>query len=229
MAIGACRAADTMRYLPWQSRLPCRHLNAGYDITRYEPQNLLAQAQRDNPPSSLYKEKELAHLAETSIPIAHERVGNDPAYKKKAEAEARWQAEEARIRREIEEMDAEGAALESAMSELAIDDEPDDNVLADDEIAAAILPPPPAKRTNPPPPKLSPRTPSLSAREFIRRQATPMRFWRGDFYQWIGTAYKRLDDAEIKSQVYRFLDNSVTHDGKRFATNKKALRRSLMH
>jgi hypothetical protein len=50
-----------------------------------------------------------------------------------------------------------------------------------------------------------------------------MRFWRGDFYRWIGTVYERLDDAEIKSQVYRFLDNSVTHEGKRFATNKKSV------
>jgi hypothetical protein len=34
-------------------------LNAGYDITHYELQNLLAQAQRDNPPNSLYTPKEL--------------------------------------------------------------------------------------------------------------------------------------------------------------------------
>jgi hypothetical protein len=98
-------------------------LNAGYDIEAHELQDLLAQAQRDNPPNSRYNEKELAHLAETSIPIAHDRVGDDPAYKKKADAEARWEAEEARIRREIEEMDAEGAAKESAMSEPAFDDD----------------------------------------------------------------------------------------------------------
>jgi hypothetical protein len=90
-------------------------LNAGYNIETSELHDLLAQAQRDNPPSSRYNEKELAHLAETSIPIAQARVGDDPAYKKKAEAEARWEAEEARIRREIEEMDAEGEALSSRL------------------------------------------------------------------------------------------------------------------
>jgi hypothetical protein len=90
-------------------------LNAGYNIEAHELKDLLAQAQRDNPPSSRYNEKELAHLAETSIPIAHDRVGDDAAYKKKAEAEARWEAEEARIRREIEEMDAEGEALSSRL------------------------------------------------------------------------------------------------------------------
>jgi hypothetical protein len=90
-------------------------LNAGYNIEAGELQDFLAQAQRDNPPSSRYSEKELAHLAETSIPIAQARVGDDPAYKKKAEAEARWEAEEARIRREIEEMDAEAEALSSRL------------------------------------------------------------------------------------------------------------------
>jgi hypothetical protein len=90
-------------------------LNTGYNIEAHELQDLLAQAQRDNPPSSRYNEKELAHLAETSIPIAHDRVGDGAAYKKKAEAEARWEAEEARIRREIEEMDAEGEALSSRL------------------------------------------------------------------------------------------------------------------
>jgi AAA domain len=90
-------------------------LNAGYNIEAGELQDLLAQAQRDNPPTNRYKEKELAHLAETSIPIAQARVGDDPAYKKKAEAEARWEAEEARIRREIGEMDAEGEALSSRL------------------------------------------------------------------------------------------------------------------
>ena len=99
-------------------------LNAGYNIAAHELQDLLAQAQRDNPPSSRYSEKELAYLAETSIPIARARVGDDPAYKKKAETEALWQAEEARIRREIEEMDAEGATDDEPPYD---DDEPEDD------------------------------------------------------------------------------------------------------
>ena len=99
-------------------------LNAGYNIEAHELQDLLAQAQRDNPPSSRYSEKELAHLAGTSIPMAQARVGDDPAYKKKAEAEARWEAEEARIRREIEEMDAEGAMDDEPPYD---DDEPEDD------------------------------------------------------------------------------------------------------
>ena len=64
-------------------------------------------------------------------------MGDDPAYKKKAEAEARWEAEGARIRREIEEMDAEGEALSSRLGDDAAgvmngeppydDDEPDED------------------------------------------------------------------------------------------------------
>jgi hypothetical protein len=98
-------------------------LNAGYDIESGELQDLLAQAQRDNPPSSPYSYKELAHLAGTSIPIAKARVGDDPAYKKKAEAQARQDTEDERIRRDIEEMDAEGEMNKPRFDD---DDEPDD-------------------------------------------------------------------------------------------------------
>jgi hypothetical protein len=83
-------------------------INAGYDIGDGELGDILARAQADNPPSSLYSDKELMHLAKTAIPIAQQRVGDDAAWKKKAEAQAYWDAEDARIRREIAEMDAQG-------------------------------------------------------------------------------------------------------------------------
>src|SRR5438309_4283945 len=37
-------------------------------------------------------------------------------------------------------------------------------------------------------------------RSFIRRQDTPMRFWRSDFYYWTGIAYQSVEDAEVKAK-----------------------------
>ena len=75
-------------------------------------------------------------------------------------------------------------------------------------------------KTNEAPPVLSPSTPSVSAREFIKRQPAPLRFWRDDFYRWVGTHYEKTDDAQIRAEVYRFLDHALTYNGKPFKTSK---------
>ena len=80
-------------------------LNAGYDIRESELRDIVRRLQDQNPSGSLYREPELARLAREGLANAVSNVGNDPAYKKKAAADAYWDSEMERIRRDIEEAD----------------------------------------------------------------------------------------------------------------------------
>jgi len=102
-------------------------INAGYDVGEDDLGDILARAQADNPPHGLYSAKELIYLAGTAIPIAQQRVGDDPAWKKKAEAQAYWDAEDARIRREMAEIDGPGRADEIDLDEEEPQYDIDDN------------------------------------------------------------------------------------------------------
>jgi hypothetical protein len=76
-------------------------INRGYDLTVEDLHDILRQMHRDNTPSSEYTDKELLHLAEESLRKAIYNIGDMPAFKKKALAEAARQAEWERIGREI--------------------------------------------------------------------------------------------------------------------------------
>jgi Protein of unknown function (DUF3987) len=80
-------------------------LNAGYDIAEGELHDILRQLQGQNPSGSLYCEPELARLAKEGLANAAIHVGNDPAYKKKAERAAYWDSEIEWVRRDMEEGD----------------------------------------------------------------------------------------------------------------------------
>ncbi len=52
--------------------------------------------------------------------------------------------------------------------------------------------------------------PQLLAREFIAaRQETPLVFWRGRWYEWTGTHYKKVPTAAIDAEVYQWLDERL--------------------
>lgn len=58
---------------------------------------------------------------------------------------------------------------------------------------------------------LDPRQPLLSARAFLVRRHTTadirtLHHHRGEFFTWDGTAYRMVDDAEIRAELYEFLD-----------------------
>jgi putative DNA primase/helicase len=64
-------------------------------------------------------------------------------------------------------------------------------------------------------PILSPRTPLKSAREFVARQfkrdgRSELVHYRSDFYQWLGTHYEELEEDELRSKLYEFLDQALT-------------------
>jgi hypothetical protein len=75
--------------------------------------------------------------------------------------------------------------------------------------------------TNRSPPILSSHSPSLSAWAFLEKHQEPMRFWRGDFYQYTGTHYRSADDTQVRAEVRWFLDRARSPDGTPFLTDSK--------
>ena len=66
---------------------------------------------------------------------------------------------------------------------------------------------------------LDPREPLVSAREFLARQHTvgelhTLHFHRGEFFDWDGTAYRPVQDAELRAELYDFLDRAKRIKGK---------------
>jgi putative DNA primase/helicase len=65
-------------------------------------------------------------------------------------------------------------------------------------------------------PMFNPRAPLDIARAFSKRDgARPIVHHAGSFYEWIGTHYDELDDADVEALVYPYLDGGVreTKDG----------------
>lgn len=56
------------------------------------------------------------------------------------------------------------------------------------------------------PPVLSEHVPLRSAREFLRREMPHVRHFRGDWFVYNGSCYMMLEDATIRTRLYRFLD-----------------------
>jgi putative DNA primase/helicase len=66
---------------------------------------------------------------------------------------------------------------------------------------------------------LSPAASYDNAREFVRRrcwkaESLAVYAWGGKFWEWNGRIYEAMPEAELKSAVYRFLDESVKIEGK---------------
>ena len=76
-------------------------LNKGYEINETDLYYLVRQMQDKNPPTSRYQDKELRHLANEALRNAITNVGDQPAYKMKAERDAYWAQEWDRISREL--------------------------------------------------------------------------------------------------------------------------------
>jgi putative DNA primase/helicase len=63
---------------------------------------------------------------------------------------------------------------------------------------------------------LSPSTPYLTAKRFLRRCYTDVEGrktlirYRSDFYEWTGTHYRELPDEELRGLLYEFLNKAVT-------------------
>jgi putative DNA primase/helicase len=68
---------------------------------------------------------------------------------------------------------------------------------------------------------LSTATPLNSANEFVRytfngEGTSRLIFYRGEFYQWVGSHFEECDDAHMRSRVYEFLNRAVTQKGGKF-------------
>jgi hypothetical protein len=64
-------------------------------------------------------------------------------------------------------------------------------------------------------------TPVKSAAEFVRQVferdgAACLVWYRGSFYEWVGSHYEECDDANLRSRLYKFLNDAVTPKGKPF-------------
>lgn len=59
----------------------------------------------------------------------------------------------------------------------------------------------------------------LAARKFVENKCTAdgrclLRYWRGDFYYWRGTHYRKVDDEEFEGAIRKFLANARTYGPK---------------
>ena len=64
-------------------------------------------------------------------------------------------------------------------------------------------------------------TPVESARQFVRhifqRDGAPcLVYYRGCFYEWVGSHYEQPDSVHLRSRLYKFLNEAVTPKGKPF-------------
>src|SRR5260370_21883949 len=50
------------------------------------------------------------------------------------------------------------------------------------------------------------REPVVNARQFCQHRRQPLVYWRGDFYEWMGTHYRQISADAVTSEVYSFLD-----------------------
>ncbi len=66
-------------------------------------------------------------------------------------------------------------------------------------------------------------TPTISADNFLRRRDAPLRYWRGDFYNWTGTHYSKIDKEMLKSEVSNHLEMCETPDGEQFFPKIKTI------
>ena len=48
--------------------------------------------------------------------------------------------------------------------------------------------------------------PVVNAREFCKYRLRPLVYWRGDFFEWIGTYYRQISADAVTAEVYSFLD-----------------------
>ena len=48
--------------------------------------------------------------------------------------------------------------------------------------------------------------PVVNAREFCKYRFRPLVYWRGDFFEWMGTYYRQISADAVTAEVYSFLD-----------------------
>jgi putative DNA primase/helicase len=73
-------------------------------------------------------------------------------------------------------------------------------------------------------PVLQERAPVESAREFVRHvfargEAPCLIYYRGGFYEWLGSHYEECDAAHLRAKLYKFLDGALTSKGEPFNPN----------
>jgi putative DNA primase/helicase len=68
---------------------------------------------------------------------------------------------------------------------------------------------------------LDPHAPLDNARKFVRRRCwnavadfRTLQFWQGEFWEWRGTHWKRVDENTMRSRVYEFLDAAQRYTGR---------------
>jgi P4 family phage/plasmid primase-like protien len=64
---------------------------------------------------------------------------------------------------------------------------------------------------------IDPKSPLNTARQFVAerhtdRDVATLHFWRGDWYRWAGHYYSMMEEDELKSRLYGFLERCLQYD-----------------